>query len=100
MLSSETKDNVEEILKNISIGQEISLNERILIHKLAHQDQTISASLIKAQRMNQKSVSNDKIDSLLNDLALGPADPQSEFKKGQDDLGDWFSGAPSWLARS
>jgi hypothetical protein len=40
------------------------------------------------------------IDRLLADLDLGPAEPDEGFDPGDDDLGDWFRGAPGWLRRS
>ena len=40
------------------------------------------------------------IDQLLDSLNLGTEEPYSEFNPEKEDLGDWFMGCPSWLARS
>jgi hypothetical protein len=41
------------------------------------------------------------VDQLLNGLDLGDVDPdRSLHQERDDDLGDWFRGAPDWLRRS
>ena len=42
----------------------------------------------------------DSIDVLISGLDLDSSDDNSIFNPDLDDLGDWFSGAPSWVARS
>ncbi len=100
MLSPSKRIKVKEIIERISNGHPISLRERLLIHKYAQNDQSISSWLNKAQRRQQQQSSNDELDLLLNDLDLGSADPQSIYRPDQDDLGEWFSGAPPWISRS
>ncbi len=100
MLSRSTLFRVNDILLRISKSQEISLQERLFVEKIADNDQSISSLLKKARREQQHIKTSDGIDKLLNDLALGACDPESNQPKGADDLGDWFKGAPSWLSRS
>lgn len=100
MLSSATKVRLYEILDKIANGKEISLTERVYVDKYADKDQDISLNLRKAKRLQIQNSTTDSLDKLLNDLELENPDPDSTFKSGEDDLGEWFKGAPSWLARS
>ncbi len=100
MIPEQTKKNLQDILKRISNGESVTLNERLLIQKYSDRDQTISSWLNKARKLQQKDLSNDSIDELLNALAIGTSEPMSQFQPEVDDLGEWFTGAPSWLARS
>ncbi len=100
MLSTSTRLRLQSILERVSKGETVSLDERVYLHKFADRDQTVSSWLTRARRIQQKVGTNDRIDDLLNDLDLGSSDPGSSYKPDQDDLGDWFSGAPSWLGRS
>ena len=100
MLTTSSRLRIQEILTRIAIGNEVTLQERIYINKYASRDQSVSAWLRKASHLQQKSVRSNPIDELLNDLDLSPSDPHSSYKPDQDDLGEWFSGAPSWVKRS
>ena len=82
----------------MSNGESVSLKERLYLSKYADQNQTVSNCLRRAQLSQQKI--NNNIDKLLNNLDLNPSDPQSIFQDKEDDLGEWFCGAPSWLGRS
>ena len=100
MLSTSTQAKLKDIVNRISSGQEVSLDERILATIYADKDQAIMSSLKKAQRKQQNPENSDEIETLLNDLAIGPDEPNSHFSSKDEDLGEWFSGAPSWLGRS
>ena len=100
MLSYSTLSRAQDILERISNKQQISLEERIFVQNLANKDQKINARLKRARRMNIQKKESDGIDNLLNDLDIGEVEANNVFKPDQDDLGDWFSGAPSWLIRS
>ncbi len=100
MLSTSTRLRLQEILKRIANNEEVSLAERVYLHKFADRDQTVSVWLNKAKRIQQQSNGSDSIDNLLDELGLGSCDPQSIYNPNDDDLGDWFKGAPSWLGRS
>ncbi len=80
----------------------MTLKERVYIHKLADTDQTIDNLLKKAKRIQRKRSASpsDSIDTLLDDLNLNSTEPDNNFVCGEDDLGDWFRGAPSWICRS
>ncbi len=100
MLSTTTRKRLENILARMSAREEVSLEERIYLQKFADRDQTVATWLSKAKKAQQEFKPKDAIDQLLDGLQLGFSDPEEDFKKGEDDLGDWFSGAPSWLGRS
>ncbi len=100
MISSENCKYVQEILKRLSNGASVTLEERIFIKKAAEQDQKVNSWLKRAKRLQIGEDSKDSIDKLISDLDLGPIDANSLYKPNPDDLGNWFTGAPSWLARS
>ncbi len=100
MFSISTRLRVKNLLDRISNGEPVSLKDRLLLAKYADQNQTISNSLRRAQLNQQETKPNNSIDLLLKDLDLAPSDPQATFHDNEDDLGEWFCGAPSWLGRS
>ena len=100
MLSPAKRLQLREILKRVSNGKPVSLKERLYLHKIADNDQTVANWLHQARVKQQNSQTNDSLDQLINDLALGSPDPESIYDPEEGDLGEWFKGAPSWLARS
>ncbi len=101
MLSSSTSNQIKRILERIAAGSEISFQERALVDEFADKNQTVANWLKRARRMQMGSnLQPNQIDHLLNDLDLGSPDPDTNFKPNDDDLGEWFCGAPSWLGRS
>ena len=100
MFSTSKRIRIQRILNRIAKGKEGTLQERIFLEKVADHDQTISSWLKKALRLQQNQQGRDGIDHLLDDLELGSPHPESTYCPEEDDLGEWFSGAPSWLARS
>ena len=100
MLSTASRLRIQQILIKLSKGDIVTLEERIYINKFANRDQTVSAWLKRAIRLQQNNESTNPIDKLINGLDLGSSDPNSTFNPDQEDLGDWFTGAPSWLGRS
>ena len=99
MLSTSTRLRLQEILERIACGAPVSLSERVYLQKFADRDATVASWLRRARR-RQLGQGGDGIDRLLADLDLGPSEPDEGFDPGDDDLGDWFRGAPSWLRRS
>ncbi len=99
MLSTATRIRIQNILKRLSNGEVVTLQERVYINKFASRDQTVSNWLKRAIRIQQKFEAKTSIDKLIKGLDLGSSDPNSSFNTDQDDLGDWFSGAPTWLGR-
>ena len=100
MFSTTTRLRLKDILQSVSNGETITLEDRLYLSKYADQNQTISNCLRRAQLAQQKRPDTNSIDLLLNDLDLAPSDPQTIFHEKEDDLGEWFCGAPSWIGRS
>jgi len=100
MFSITNRHRLKVILGRIAQGEEITLKERLFVDKFADNNQTVATCLRKARRLQQNKNPNDEIEQLLNCLELIPPDPESQYKKNVDDLGEWFTGAPSWLGRS
>ena len=100
MLSTTSRLKIQEILTRIAKGSEVSLEERIYINKYACRNQNVSGWLRKASHIQRTKINSDPIDELLNGLDLCSSDPHTTFNPSQDSLGEWFSGAPSWIRRS
>jgi hypothetical protein len=99
MLSTSTRLRLQEILERIGTGAPVSLSERVYLQKFADRDPSVASWLRRARR-RQQGQPRDGLDQLLADLDLGPAEPDAGFHPDNDDLGEWFSGAPPWLRRS
>ena len=82
------------------MGSLVTLDERIYINKFATKNQNVSTWLRKASNIQRKKPVSNQIDELLNGLDLCSDDPHASYNPDQDDLGEWFSGAPSWIRRS
>ena len=100
MLSAKTRLRLQEILSRLASNKHVGLKERIYLHKFADNDQTVASWLDMAQRQKRNLEPKDSLDNLLDGLNLGSPDPEPVFRPDDDDLGEWFSGAPSWLGRS
>ncbi len=100
MLTTSSRLRIQEILTRISMGNHVTLEERIYINKYATKNQNVSNWLRKATRLQRNKPISNPIDELLNGLDLNSEDPNSTYNPDQDDLGEWFSGAPSWIKRS
>tara|TARA_Y100001968_G_C19214970_1_gene646707 strand:+ start:464 stop:766 length:303 start_codon:yes stop_codon:yes gene_type:complete len=100
MLTTSTRVRIQEILTRISTGNEVTLKERIYLNKYASRDQNVSAWLRKASHLQRNKLQSHPIDKLINGLDLCSSDPNSTYNPDQDDLGEWFSGAPTWIRRS
>tara|TARA_B100000579_G_C22718038_1_gene797950 strand:- start:290 stop:592 length:303 start_codon:yes stop_codon:yes gene_type:complete len=100
MLRTSARIRIQEILTRISKGNEVTLEERIYINKYASRNQNVSAWLRKASYLQRNKLQSNPTDELLNGLDLCSSDPHSTYNPDQDDLGEWFSGAPSWIRRS
>ena len=100
MLTTSTRLRIQEILTRLSLGHKVSLEERIYINKYATKNQNVSNWLRQASRIQRKEPISNQIDQLLNELDLISDEPYSTYDPNRDDLGEWFSGAPSWVRRS
>ena len=100
MLTTSTRLRIQEILSRIAAGDHVTLEERIYINKYATKNQNVSSWLRKASFIQRNKLGSDPIDKLLNGLDLCSEEPHSTYNPEQEDLGEWFSGAPSWIRRS
>ena len=100
MLSTSARLRIQEILSRLAMGNQVTLEERIYINKHASRNQNVSAWLRKASHIQRKSIKSNPIDELLNGLDLCSSEPYSTYNPDEDDIGEWFSGAPSWVRRS
>ena len=100
MLTTSSRLRIQEILTRLSMGNEVTLQERIYINKYATKNQNVSSWLRKALRIQRNQPISNPIDELLDGLDLSSDEPHSTFNPDRDDLGEWFSGAPSWIRRS
>ncbi len=100
MLTTTSRLRIQEILTRLSMGKQVTLEERIYINKYATRNQNVSSWLRKASRIQRKEKINNQIDELLNGLDLSADEPHVTYNPDHDDLGEWFSGAPSWIRRS
>ncbi|MFN9629558.1 MAG: hypothetical protein ACK59A_04920 [Cyanobacteriota bacterium] len=105
MLTPNTRLRLQDILERIGADQPVTLQERIYVQKFADRDQGVAAWLLKARRRQRHQAppsprGTDGIDHLLDQLNLGPADPDGAYRPGEDDIEGWFGGAPGWVRRS
>ena len=100
MLTTTSRLRIQEILTRISMGKQVTLEERIYINKYATRNQNVSSWLRKASRIQRQEKINNQIDELLNGLDLSADEPHVTYNPDHDDLGEWFSGAPLWIRRS
>ena len=100
MLTTCTRLRIQEILIRLSRGNQVTLEERIYINKYATKNQNVSSWLRKASRIQRNQPISNPIDELLDGLDLSSDEPHSTFNPDRDDLGEWFSGSPSWIRRS
>ncbi len=100
MLTTSSRLRIQEILTRLSVGNQVTLKERIYVNKYAKNNQNVSIWLRKATRIQRNQSISNPIDDLLNDLDLSSIEPNSTYNPDHDDLGEWFSGAPSWIRRS
>ena len=100
MLTTSSRLRIQEILTRLSMGKQVTLEERIYINKYAIRNQNVSSWLRKASRIQRQEKTKNQIDELLNGLDLNSDEPHVTYDPDHDDLGEWFSGAPSWIRRS
>ena len=101
LLNNQKRLKIQGIIKRIAQDKSITLEERIYVEKFANHNSTISLWLKKASsfRRNGKKNAGD-IDNLLQSLGIDGLDKENHFNPNEDDISDWFGGAPGWLRRS
>ena len=101
LLSNHKRLKIQRIIKRILRDQEITLEERIYVEKFAQHNSTISLWLKKANSLRRNGEKREPgIDKLLQSLGIDALDKENYFNPSEDDISDWFSGAPDWLKRS
>ena len=100
MLTTSSRLRIQEILTRLSMGNQVTLEERIYVNKYATKNQNVSSWLRKASRIQRNQSIANPIDELLNGLDLSSDEPHVTYNPDHDDLGEWFSGAPAWIRRS
>ena len=100
MLTTSSRLRIQEILMRLATAQPVTLEERIYINKYAKKNQSVSNWLRKATRIQRNNNTSNPIDKLLDGLDLCSEEPNSTYNPDEDDLGEWFAGAPSWIRRS
>lgn len=105
MLTPTTRLRLQAIIAKIGADQPVTLQERIYVQKFADRDQGVAAWLLTARRQQRQqsllpAPARDGIDALLEQMNLGPADPDATYRPGEDDIEGWFGGAPGWVRRS
>ena len=101
LLSNAKRLKIQGIIKRIAQDKSITLKERIYVEKFAHHNSTISLWLKKANSFRRNGVKTDcEIDNLLQLFGIDGLNKEDHFNPNEDDISDWFSGAPDWLRRS
>jgi hypothetical protein len=100
MLTPSTRLRLQAIIERIARSKPVSLRDRIYVQKFADRDPSVWSWLKQAQRQQQEGTPQAGLDRFLADMNLGEIGPKGAFDPKNDDLGEWFSGAPSWLRRS
>ena len=101
ILSNQKRLKIQRIIKRIAQDKSITLEERIYVEKFANHNSTISLWLKKANSFRRNGTKNDGgIDNLLQSFGIDGLDKENYFNPNEDDISDWFGGAPSWLRRS
>ena len=101
LLSNQKRQKIHGIIKRIAQDKLISLEERIYVEKFARHNSTISLWLKKANSFRRNGLKSDGgIDNLLQSFGVDGLDKENHFNPNEDDISDWFGGAPDWLRRS
>ena len=100
-LTNKTRLKIKDIIKRISADQNVTLEERIYVEKLAKHNSTIWTWLKKANSLRRYGKQNsDGINGLIQNLGLDGLETENLFDPQNDDLAYWFSGSPDWVRRS
>ena len=83
MLTTSARIRIQEILRRIANGSEVTLEERIYINKYSSRNQNVSAWLRKASHLQRNKLKTSPIDELLNGLDLCSSEPYSTTIKNK-----------------
>ena len=99
--SNQNIKKIQGIIKRIAQDKSITLGERIYVEKFAYHNSTISLWLKKAKSFRRNGTKkNGGIDNLLQSLGIDGSNKENHFNPNEDDISDWFGGAPGWIRRS
>tara|TARA_B100000945_G_C20377789_1_gene595532 strand:+ start:579 stop:887 length:309 start_codon:yes stop_codon:yes gene_type:complete len=100
-LSNQTRLKIQEIIRRISLDEQVSLNERIFVEKNAKHSSTVWTWLKKANSLRRYGKEKQEgIGGLIQSLGLDGLESENHFDPKNDDIADWFSGSPDWVRRS
>ena len=92
---------IKDIVKRISLNEQVSLEQRIYIEKLSKHNSIIWTWPKKANSLRRYGKQNsDGINGLIQNLGLDGLETENHFDPQNDDLADWFGGSPDWVRRS
>ena len=97
----QTRLKIKEVLKRISLNEEVSLQERIYVENHAKHSSTIWKWLKEANSLRRHGKQpQEGINGLIQSLCLDGLENENHFDPKNDDIADWFSGSPEWIRRS
>tara|TARA_Y100000589_G_C27049381_1_gene586621 strand:- start:191 stop:499 length:309 start_codon:yes stop_codon:yes gene_type:complete len=100
-VSIQTREKIQEIIKRIAINEEVTLQERIFIENYAKNSSSIWNWLKKAISLRRHGDQNrEEINGLIQTLGLDGLEDENHFDPKNDDIAEWFRGAPDWVRRS
>ena len=100
-LTNKTRLKIKDIVNRIAEDENVLLEERIYVEKLAKHNSTIWTWLKKANSLRRYGKqSADGINGLIQSLGLDGLENENHFDPKNDDIADWFSGSPDWVRRS
>ena len=101
LLSIQTREKIQDIMRKISTNEEVTLKERIFVQNHANNSSSIWAWLKRAISLRRHSDQNQEgINGLIQSLALDGLESDNHFNPKNDDIGEWFCGASEWVRRS
>tara|TARA_Y100000589_G_scaffold292260_1_gene296301 strand:+ start:638 stop:946 length:309 start_codon:yes stop_codon:yes gene_type:complete len=100
-LSIQTREKIQEIIRRISVNEDITLQERIFVENHAKHSSSIWTWLKRASSLRRHGKQNqESINGLIQSLTLDGLEKENHFNPKNDDIAEWFSGAPDWVRRS
>ena len=100
-LSIQTREKIQEIIRRISVNEDITLQERIFVENHAKNSSSIWTWLKRASSIRRHGEQNqESINGLIQSLGLDGLDPENQFNPKKEDIAEWFGGAPDWVRRS
>jgi len=101
LFNNQKSFKIKEIIRKISLDEEISLKERIYVEEYAKNSSLISFWLKKANSIRRHGEQNaESINGLMQSLGIDSLNGEDHFNPNKDDIYDWFRGSPDWIKRS